>query len=285
MPTTTKDRQTTAVPAIPPPDHILAADLGQAQDYSALVAMTRSWQRSQDDPSQVVSHFELGYLKRWQLGTRYTRIVDDVGELVEKKPLDHPVLGIDGTGVGRAVVEMFTTAGMRAVIRPVLITAGHEVTLGDEGWHHVPKKELVSALQVLLQARRLQIADLPEREVLVRELAGFKVKITVAANETFESWRERDHDDLVLASAIAAWLGAHTALPWTAPPVVETPRRRLEPGRPPEEQSARKKGGPTWTSFEGGYPNVILDEPDPPADRRPFFGGDGPDRPRRRPFG
>jgi hypothetical protein len=27
----------------------------------------------------------------------------------------------------------------------------------------------------------------------------------VAGNETFESWRERDHDDLVFAVALACW--------------------------------------------------------------------------------
>jgi len=32
------------------------------------------------------------------------------------------------------------------------------------------------------------------------------VKVTTAGNETFEAWRERDHDDLVLAVGIAAWV-------------------------------------------------------------------------------
>jgi hypothetical protein len=268
----------------PRPDFVLGLDLGQQQDYSALVVMERSWRHVEGDTSRLVSSFDLRFLKRWPLGTKYTAIIDEIGELVERKPLDHPLLGVDGTGVGRPVVEMFQRAGMRAVVKPVLITSGHEVLLDDEGWYHVPKKELVSALQVLLQARRLQIADVPEREVLVKELGTFKVKVTINANETFEAWRERDKDDMVLATTIAAWLGARAGLPWRNPPVVETPRRRLEPGLPPEEQPARNKGGPTWTSFEGGWPNIILQEPDPPADRRPFF-GTGPERPRRRPFG
>ena len=40
---------------------------------------------------------------------------------------------------------------------------------------------------------------------LTSELLNFKVKITTVGNETFESWRERDHDDLVLALACALW--------------------------------------------------------------------------------
>jgi hypothetical protein len=51
----------------------------------------------------------------------------------------------------------------------------------DRSWH-VPKKELVSCLQVLLQGHRLKIAEtLPEAKTLVRELETFQVKITAAA--------------------------------------------------------------------------------------------------------
>ena len=79
--------------------------------------------------------------------------------------------------------------------------------VGEGGWH-LPKKELVSVMQILLQSRRLQVArQLPMATVLVKELETFRVKVTTSANETFESWRERDHDDLVLAVAMAAWVG------------------------------------------------------------------------------
>jgi hypothetical protein len=77
----------------------------------------------------------------------------------------------------------------------------------------VAKKELVSALQGLLQSRRLSIAStLPDTALLVKELETFKAKVTLAQAETLEDWRERPHDDLVLALAIAAWLG-EKALP------------------------------------------------------------------------
>jgi hypothetical protein len=95
----------------------------------------------------------------------------------------------------------------------VTLTAGHVVTGGDAGGLRVPKKELVGTLQVMLQSRRLQVArTLPDAAVLVKELENFRVKVTAARNETFESWREGQHDDLVLAVALAAWLGEQ-ALP------------------------------------------------------------------------
>jgi hypothetical protein len=56
----------------------------------------------------------------------------------------------------------------------------------------------------------LQVArGLPLAPVLVKELEAFQVKITANAHETFAAWRERDHDDLVLSVALAAWVGEH----------------------------------------------------------------------------
>jgi hypothetical protein len=102
---------------------------------------------------------------------------------------------------------MISRARPQAIIRPITIVSGHAVVPDGAGWH-VPKRELVSALQVLLQSRRLQVARaLPMASVLIRELETFRVKITISANETYESWRERDHDDLVLSVAMAAWVG------------------------------------------------------------------------------
>jgi hypothetical protein len=47
--------------------------------------------------------------------------------------------------------------------------------------------------------------------VIEAELRAFRVKLTPAGNDTFESARERDHDDLVLAMALAVWAGERAA--------------------------------------------------------------------------
>ena len=74
---------------------------------------------------------------------------------------------------------------------------------------------VTATLQALLSSGRLKIAaELPLAEVLKRELLHFKVKITVAGNETFEAWRERDHDDLVLALALALYVGSFPPVYW-----------------------------------------------------------------------
>jgi hypothetical protein len=72
----------------------------------------------------------------------------------------------------------------------------------------------------VIQRRRLQIArGLPDAAVLVRELQQFQVKITAAANETFGVWRDGQHDDLVLAVALACWW-AERCPPFEAPTVM-----------------------------------------------------------------
>jgi len=80
------------------------------------------------------------------------------------------MLAVDQTGVGRPVVDMLRRSSIQADIRPITITAGHAVSPGDGGGWHVPKKELVNVLQVMLQSRRIKVAPtLPEAETLVRE--------------------------------------------------------------------------------------------------------------------
>jgi hypothetical protein len=57
--------------------------------------------------------------------------------------------------------------------------------------------------------------SLAEAPAMIEELQNFRIKFTRAGNDTYEAWRESDHDDLVLAAAMAAWFGEkklHTIL-------------------------------------------------------------------------
>ena len=78
----------------------------------------------------------------------------------------------------------------------------------------MPKRNLVSALQAALQTGTLKIASsLQLAEVLRQELLNFRIKINLSTgHDSYEHWREGDHDDLVLAAAMAVW-SARTPLP------------------------------------------------------------------------
>src|SRR5205823_1868829 len=109
---------------------------------------------------------------------------------------------IDATGVGRPVVDMIRQAGLHPV--PITITGGDQVTVED-GWR-VPKRDLVSIVQVTLQCERLKFAEgLPAISTLVQELLAFRVKISEAGHDSYGAWREGAHDDYVLALACALW--------------------------------------------------------------------------------
>src|SRR5262249_34053769 len=131
--------------------------------------------------------------------------VKEVAELLERPPLPGCQLVVDATGVGRAVIDLFRQARLPAHLVPITITAGHQATYQRDGWH-VAKKHLAAALQVLFQHQRLKVSEVADRETLLKELRNFRVKVTAAANETYEAWRESDKDDLVLAVAMPCWL-------------------------------------------------------------------------------
>jgi hypothetical protein len=79
--------------------------------------------------------------------------------------------------------------------------------------YHVPKKDLVAALEVPFDTEKLKIADgLKVWLVLKQELQGFRCEQNPkTAHVSFEYWRDSDHDDLVLAVAIDGPSGSRFA--------------------------------------------------------------------------
>jgi hypothetical protein len=193
-------------PPPPEPEFVVGLDLGQQSDFSALCIVQRD-QPDDGEPSYAVRH-----LHRWPLGTPYLTIAADVAALAYRPELRMPRIAADMTGCGRPVmeqigVELDKAKGDRPAIDLVgiVITSGHSESIVSYAERHVAKSVLVSVLQAILP--RLAVAkELPHSATLVAELKSFRVKITASRNETFESWRERDHDDLVLAVALALWL-------------------------------------------------------------------------------
>jgi hypothetical protein len=218
-------------PIVSYPPHsrfILGLDLGKARDYTSLVVVEQA-----SGPNGVT--YVAKALRRAPLQTPYTEIVWKVGDFL-REPFLHPlhadldyagrtvltdgpdpIMVIDASGVGSAVVDIFMNAGFPATMEALTITggAGHSCDrwgMSNITHFKVSKIELVGTVQVLLQSRRLVIpSGLELAEVLRKELLDFQVKITASANETFNA-REGQHDDLVLALAMAVWRGEYRAL-------------------------------------------------------------------------
>jgi hypothetical protein len=71
--------------------------------------------------------------------------------------------------------------------------------------HHVPKRDLVSGVQVAMQAGRLRVAPgLREWPALRDELANFRYTISESGHDSYGA-RSGKHDDLVLATSLAVW--------------------------------------------------------------------------------
>jgi len=189
------------------PSYLVGLDLGQAADYSAFAVLERTLAPNPKGPAGRLAHYACRMLERFQIGTPYTAVCDRMVTLFGKAPLQRSTLVVDATGVGRPVVDMLRRAKINATLVPVTITAGQSATPNDAGGWNVPKRDLAVTVQVLLQGKWLVVSKgMPEAATLRKELQSFKVKVNInTATESFESYRERDHDDLVLAVAIAAW--------------------------------------------------------------------------------
>lgn len=204
------------------PEVIIGLDLAQANDWTALAVLDRRHELH-GQPYDLID------LQRWR-NVAYTATPDRVRPVVAAVRqaavaryfeatgtalrLSDPAVSlvVDATGVGAAVVDLLSEAALDADLVPVVIHGGDTVNRADNGGYRVPKRDLVSVLQVLLQQRRLRIAEaLPEASALAQEMASFRVTITAGGHDRYGAgvgdlaWRERPHDDAVLAVALAAW--------------------------------------------------------------------------------
>jgi hypothetical protein len=100
---------------------------------------------------------------------------------------------------------------------------------------------------------------IPEQKILERELVAFRAKVTAKGSEVFEAdWRERQHDDLVLGTAMALFFGEREPF-WEDPvPPTQPPESRPHGpaalwGRPSRAAEGRFLGrGGSWGGHSAG---------------------------------
>lgn len=192
--------------------YILPVDVGQADDFTALGIM---------QPKAPELH--LNFAKRLPLKMPYPQMADFIGDLAQRKPLrDNVDIIVDYTGVGRPFVDMLRAKGLAVI--PVTITGGAEESYDrEDGAYRVPKRVLVTCIQILVQSKRLRISNaIPIAADIQREMIAFKATIKNNAHVQYgNDWREAAHDDLVLMMAIGAWWFSKFASAPDAPALVE----------------------------------------------------------------
>ena len=189
----------------------IALDLGQTGDPSALAVVeevTLTYEgRDRFTGSRIEAReLHVRHLQRWQLGTPYYSVADDVVTMERRPPLNSraPLL-VDATGVGRPLVEILQQRGLRCPLVPVTLHGGANVTRSADGVG-LPKRDLVASLVESIECGALRIAPaLAEAGQLRKELVGFRQKVTGRGSASYEAMSEAVHDDLVNAVGLAVW--------------------------------------------------------------------------------
>lgn len=186
----------------------ISADLGQANDYTAISILERIIRGN-----GVLGYNRQGermlYLRHIERvrGVEYPAIVDRLKQIYLSPSLvdQTKAVVIDYTGLGRPVYDMMRQAGFYDSLNAISITGGQDTT--KDGKHYnVPKRELVSQLQIELQNNRLKIArGIKEADSLVEELSNFQTAISASGHDTYNG-ANGVHDDIVMSVAMGVWL-------------------------------------------------------------------------------
>ena len=232
------EHQPPRIPKYTPKRYSVGVDLGQANDFTAIAVLEKTIVPPETAMfSPVGKHpgnrlvegdivYDLVYLKRPKLGTPYDTIAGRVADLIcELEPqgafgeLGHVTLSVDGTGVGRGVVDMLDAEFKRRAARSPSIprvdfrrvsVTGSQTQLKrptrSNGYWSVPKKDLVFPAVACFQQGKIRIGKVQDRDALVNELRNYKRTTNIATGGMqFEPWRESDHDDLLFSVCLALW--------------------------------------------------------------------------------
>lgn len=217
-------------------DYVLGLDLAQGgADWTALAVLQRT-ERAYGAPADYLAI----HLQRWR-DRRTVRIPEEVAKVWKQltryeadrhfavtgnSPHGAPpiALVVDITGVGPFGTDPLRRAGFDPI--GIVIHGGDAVTHPDSRTYRVPKRDLAGAVHTLLESDRLHLnRALADAVTLKAELENFRAKITLTGHDRYEAgggdeWRVGAHDDLVLAVAVAAWMGESHARPKLDPAIV-----------------------------------------------------------------
>lgn len=185
--------------------YYLGLDMGPVGQFTGMAIVEKTSIR--DDEDKLIStSYAVRHLARFPPGTPYGTLIDEVRRVLTELPKKVEAVLFDQTAVGHKVFRTVRDALRGWHVRGVMITAGMNECYDSRQGFMVPKIDLVGILQLLLQERRFRVATALElASTLTEELQQFQIRTLSSMSDSVLEWRERPHDDLVLAVAIAIW--------------------------------------------------------------------------------
>ncbi|MFE5773697.1 hypothetical protein ACFQ7O_35685 [Streptomyces sp. NPDC056485] len=216
---------------------VLGVDLGKRTDHSAfalLVPAPVGWRFPSVTRMPLASGAgERHYLTQSKrVAAAAAKVLADVGPVT---------ILVDATGVGEAVIEMVAEAlpvDSRVRLVSVVLTGGRGANHREDRWT-VSKTALVDPMVAALEQGELTFGPFNDRDVVRRELLAYRVKASSveAGADRLEAERQSDHDDTVVACAMAVYAARRPSGIRVLNPVHALPRPGTRAGlysRPPK---------------------------------------------------
>lgn len=203
--------ETNEDPAIPRvtghQNYWVAADLGQANDYTAVTVIKDETLPILDDGKVILGPRErtVVYADRFR-GVSYVDVCDHLIRLTNAKPFGgKSELIIDGTSLGRVVSDMLWQQGIDH--RAVQMTGGQSWSQEGGRYVNAGKTFMIENLSVLFASAAMRFAhDLPLRQEIEEDLASFSLQTTAAGNQIITQARSSaGHGDLGISLIVGAF--------------------------------------------------------------------------------
>jgi hypothetical protein len=185
----------------------VAADLGQANDFSAVVVIKDQALPIVDAGRVIVGPRErtIVFADRFK-GVSYVDVVDYLIRLKNAPPFGgKSQLVIDGTSIGRVVSDMLQA--QNAQHTAVTMAGGQDWSKKSGRYVSAGKTFLVENLAVMFAAGEIKFAhDCPLRPEIEGDLASFTTATTAAGNQIITQSRSASgHGDLGIALIVGAF--------------------------------------------------------------------------------
>lgn len=185
---------------------IISADLGQANDFSAVCVLKDQALPVVDDGRVIIGPRErtVVFADKFR-GVSYVDVVNHLIRLCNAPPFGgKSQLVIDGTSIGRVVADMIWDQGHE--LWAIQMTGGQEWSRKGR-YVNAGKTALVENLAVMFAAGEIRFAhDCPLRKEIEQDLASFSTQTTAAGNQIIAQSRSAaGHGDLGIALIIGAF--------------------------------------------------------------------------------